>query len=286
MKLYTIEKNEKELVAVEGKDGRLVALESLGVVVADMNDLICRYDELKLSILEKMAGADGLEPGAYTIKAPIPVPLQDVVCLGVNYRDHMEETKNMIDFTKKADTVYFSKRVSRSNDPGGVIPVYDFVDGLDYEVELGVVLKKDAFGVAIEEAYNYVLGYTIVNDVTARDVQKKHQQWYLGKSLDGYTPIGPCIVTADEIQDPMNLGIRCYVNDELRQNGNTNCMITSVSEAIAELSQGMTLKAGTIIATGTPSGVGAAMNPPRSLVKGDVVRCEVEGIGELVNYVG
>ena len=187
---------------------------------------------------------------------------------------------------KKQDTIYFSKRVNRSNDPGGKIPQYSFVDSLDYEVELGVVIGKDAFGVSREEALSYVLGYTIVNDVSARNVQRKHSQWFLGKSLDGYTPMGPCIVTSDEIGDIHNLDISCYVNDEKRQGSNTSFMITTVEEAIAELSQGMTLKAGTIIATGTPGGVAMGMNPPKFLNKGDIVRCEISGIGQLVNIVG
>jgi 2-keto-4-pentenoate hydratase/2-oxohepta-3-ene-1,7-dioic acid hydratase in catechol pathway len=164
--------------------------------------------------------------------------------------------------------------------------VYDFVDSLDYEVELGVILGRDAFRVSKEEALSYVMGYTIINDVSARNVQRRHQQWYLGKSLDGYTPMGPCIVTADEIGDIHDLDISCYVNDEKRQSSNTSYMITTVEEAIAELSRGMTLKAGTIIATGTPGGVAMGMNPPKFLKEGDVVRCEISGIGQLVNTVG
>ncbi|MCR5594226.1 MAG: fumarylacetoacetate hydrolase family protein, partial [Lachnospiraceae bacterium] len=187
----------------------------------------------------------------YKIKAPITVPIQDVICLGVNYREHIEETVDVLDFTKKKDTVYFSKRVNIMNDPDGIIPAYDFVDSLDYEVELGVVLKKDAFNITPEEASDHIMGYTIINDVSARNIQLKHQQWYRGKSLDGYTPMGPCIVTKDEIADAHDLKISCYVNDEKRQDSNTRYMITTVEEAISELSQGMTLKAGTVIATGT-----------------------------------
>ena len=191
-----------------------------------------------------------------------------------------------LDFTKKKDAVYFSKRVNRANDPDGNIPVYDFVDALDYEVELGVILKKDAFNVTVEEAADVILGYTIINDVSARNLQFKHQQWYRGKSLDGYTPMGPCIVTKDEIGDAHDLEICCYVNDEKRQESNTMYMITTVEEAISELSQGMTLKAGTIIATGTPGGVGMGMKPPVYLKSGDAIRCEIEGIGSLKNTVG
>ena len=159
------------------------------------------------------------------------------------------------------------------------------MDSLDYEVELGVILGKDVKNVSPKEALDAVFGYTIINDVSARNVQTRHKQWYLGKSLDGFTPIGPCIVTADEITDPQNLDIKCYVNGELRQNSNTKYMMQTVAGAISELSQGMTLLAGTIIATGTPSGVGMGMEPPCFLKKGDVVTCEIESIGVLENTV-
>ena len=133
---------------------------------------------------------------------------------------------------------------------------------------------------------DYVFGYTILNDVSARDVQTAHKQWYFGKSLDGFTPIGPCIVTADEFEAyPPQLGIRSFVNGEKRQDSNTGLQIFDVDHVIHELSQGMTLKAGTIIATGTPAGVGMGMDPPQFLQPGDTVRCEIDGIGSLTNTV-
>lgn len=306
MRLYTVECDGREYPAVTGRDGEMYRLDLLGIQVKDMNELIVRFDSLKEEIRQKTdelyadvsaAGnvacaanekgpAAACEPGTYRILAPVPVPMQDVVCLGVNYKSHMGDMTQGLNFTKKQDTIYFGKRVNRANDPGGRIPVYDFVDSLDYEVELGVILGRDAFRVSKEEALSYVMGYTIINDVSARNVQRRHQQWYLGKSLDGYTPMGPCIVTADEIGDIHDLDISCYVNDEKRQSSNTSYMITTVEEAIAELSRGMTLKAGTIIATGTPGGVAMGMNPPKFLKEGDVVRCEISGIGQLVNTVG
>lgn len=284
MRLYTVESKNDQHVALEYKDGRLVFFKSLGINVKDMNDLILRFDEI-YPVIVSLLEADEIESeeNEYRIIAPIPIPIQDIICLGVNYRSHIEETVDVLDFTKKKDTVYFSKRVNRSNDPNGIIPVYDFVDSLDYEVELGVILKKDAFNVSADEAGEYIFGYTIINDVSARNIQLKHQQWYRGKSLDGYTPMGPCIVTKDEIGNPHDLKICCYVNDQIRQESNTKYMITSVEEAISELSQGMTLKAGTIIATGTPGGVAMGMKPPVYLKKGDLVRCEIENIGSLVN---
>lgn len=283
MRLYTVESEGRQYVALKDKEGRMVTLGSMGIDVKDMNGLISDFERLYPEIRERSA-AGYIEN--YTVKAPVPVPLQDIICLGVNYRSHIEETVDVLDFTKKTDTVYFSKRVNTANDPGGIIPCYDHVDSLDYEAELGVILKRDALNVSIEEAPDYILGYTIINDVSARNLQFKHQQWYRGKSLDGYTPMGPCIVTADEIDDIHNLDISCYVNDEKRQDSNTGYMITTIEEAISELSQGMLLKAGTIIATGTPGGVGMGMKPPVYLKKGDVIRCEIQGIGSLINTVG
>ena len=281
MRFYTVDLNGKEYVAVENTDKKLVTLDSIGIKVSDMNEFIKRFDGLKDAIEKGVSSGNALDD--YRILAPIPVPMQDIICLGVNYKEHIDETIDVHDFTNKQDAVYFSKRVNRANDPDGNIPVYDFVDALDYEVELGVILKKDAFNVTVEEAADVILGYTIINDVSARNLQFKHQQWYRGKSLDGYTPMGPCIVTKDEIGDAHDLEICCYVNDEKRQESNTKYMITTVEEAISELSQGMTLKAGTIIATGTPGGVGMGMKPPVYLKSGDVIRCEIKGIGSLVN---
>lgn len=286
MRLYTIESDNKQYAAAEGKEGKLITLESMGIDVKDMNELILHFDELNELIANGLAAASKQDVRGYKIKAPITVPLQDVICLGVNYREHIEETADVLDFSKKTDTVYFSKRVNRANDPGGIIPYYDFVDSLDYEVELGVILKKDVLNATAEEAADSILGYTIINDVSARNLQFRHHQWYRGKSLDGYTPMGPCIVTKDEIANAHNLSISCYVNDEKRQDSNTKYMITSAEEAISELSQGMTLKAGTIIATGTPGGVAMGMKPPVYLKKGDVIRCEIQDIGNLVNKVG
>ena len=283
MRLYTVELDGDERVVVENTDKQLVALDSIGIKVSNMNELINRFDELKDGIENNIK--NGNEIKNYKILAPIPVPKQDIICLGVNYKEHIDETTDIVDFTNKQDAVYFSKRVNRCNKPDGIIPVYDFVDSLDYEVELGVILKKDAFQVSVEDAVDYIFGYTIINDVSARNIQLKHQQWYLGKSLDGYTPMGPCIVTEDDIKDVHNLVLECYVNGEKRQSSNTAYMITTIEEAISELSQGMTLKAGTIIATGTPGGVGMGMTPPKFLQHGDVVSCRISYIGELVNTI-
>ena len=159
------------------------------------------------------------------------------------------------------------------------------MDSLDYECELGVIIGKDAFQVSKEDVADYIFGYTIVNDVSARNLQTRHKQWYFGKSLDGFTPMGPCIVTADEFAFPPKVGISCLVNGEVRQDSNTGNLIAGIAEIISMLSEGMTLQAGTIIATGTPAGVGMGMVPPTFLKEGDVVECRIEGIGVLRNVI-
>lgn len=224
-----------------------------------------------------------------TLLAPIPRPRQDVICLGMNYRDHEEEAAkyDSAAFTKeRPSAVYFSKRVSRAGDPDGVIPRYEgLVARLDYEAELAVIIGRTAKDVKAAEAGGYVFGYTVLNDVSARDLQTGHKQWYFGKSLDGFTPMGPCILTADETAFPLALEISASVNGELRQSSNTRLLIHGVAEIIEELSAGMTLLPGTIIATGTPAGVGMGFDPPRFLGAGDVVECSIQGIGSLRSTV-
>ncbi len=293
MRLYTVVRKGKEELVVSYQPGNIAyPLKKLGFDFTDMNDLICNMTTDQYELLKDIGSRDLWEYeillSDVQLCAPVIMPRQDVICLGINYGDHaIEAGKFSNEFEKeRQDTIYFSKRVNRATAPGEVIPAYEgYVDSLDYEVELGVILGKDVKNVSPEEALDAVFGYTVINDVSARNVQTRHKQWYLGKSLDGFTPIGPCIVTADEITDPQNLDIKCYVNGELRQNSNTKYMMQTVAGAISELSQGMTLLAGTIIATGTPSGVGMGMEPPCFLKKGDVVTCEIESIGVLENTV-
>lgn len=220
--------------------------------------------------------------------APIPQPAQDIICLGLNYQAHAVESARFKQavFEKPEATVYFSKRVSQAVAPEWPIQSHQDLDvQLDYEVELAVIIGRDARNVRKETAFEYVFGYTILNDVSARSLQSKHKQWYFAKSLDGFTPMGPCIVTEDEFDRPPALSIRSFVNREIRQDSNTSELIFDIPFIISELSSGMTLKAGTIISTGTPAGVGMGMQPPCFLKSGDVVRCEIEGIGILENPV-
>ena len=301
MRFYTalINKQPEVLVGFEqgGTAYRLPLLARLAPELAfsDMNALILGYiDKVKATLARLAANADTLQGAAVAVDevqllAPIVRPLQDVVCLGINYDAHAQEAGRFSDEAfggERPYTIYFSKRVNRATATGEKVPAYaGLVDSLDYEAELGVVLGRDAKGVTKEEARDYVFGYTIINDISARNLQTRHKQWYLGKSLDGFTPMGPCIVTADEIGDEQGLDISSKVNGELRQSSNTRYMIQTVAGAIAELSQGMTLEAGTIIATGTPAGVGMGMTPPTFLKHGDKVVCEIERIGRLENEI-
>lgn len=301
MKFYTAEINGiSEILVAFDNDGiayRLNMLQKLSGKLAykDMNELICQLGQEEIAQLQLLSkNTDALRGAAVALEsvklcAPIVHPRQDVICLGINYDAHAQEAGRFSDEAfggERPYTIYFSKRVSTATGSGDFIPAYEeLVDSLDYEAELGVILGKDAKDVNKEEAEAYIFGYTVINDVSARNLQTRHKQWYRGKSLDGFTPMGPCIVTADEIADVQNLDIHCYVNGQLRQSSNTKYMIQTVADAIAELSQGMTLQAGTIIATGTPAGVGMGMQPPTFLRSGDTVVCEIESIGRLENTV-
>ena len=286
MKLVTYRLSGAEYVGALTADGKGV----LPLPAADMNTLIETMTPADLRSAAAAAERGGAVPlSDVELLAPIPRPRQDVVCLGMNYRDHAEESARYSAdaFTKSSTAaVYFSKRVSEAGKPDGVIPRHaGLTDRLDYEAELAVVLGKAARDVKAADAADCIFGYTVLNDVSARNLQTEHNQWYFGKSLDGFTPMGPCIVTEDEVPYPPALSISSTVNGELRQNSNTKYLLHSISEIIAELSQGMTLLAGTIIATGTPAGVGMGFNPPKFLKSGDIVTCEIEKIGRLTNMV-
>lgn len=285
MRLYTVEEQGKEWVCLEVPEGRLVRLP-----YEDMNALLLDAPERREEILAAAAEKQGeLALESARLLAPIPRPRQDVICLGMNYQAHKSEAEafDADAFTRqKGQAVYFSKRATYCPGPVGTIPGhFDLVDSLDYETELAVILGRDAKNVPLEDAFDYVFGYTIVNDVSARNLQTGHKQWYFGKGLDGFTPMGPCIVTKDAFPQPPALPIRTWVNGELRQDAVTDQLIFSIPHILHELSQGMTLQAGTIIATGTPAGVGMGFDPPKFLKKGDVVRCQIEGIGTLEHRV-
>lgn len=288
MKFVTCLYDGASAVGVLTADGSaVIPAAQLGLKARDMNELI---SELSGELPCVPENAEAIALAEVKLDAPIPEPRQDVICLGLNYRDHVEETSraDKVFDVQRGDAVYFAKRLQRAVAPDAPIDGhFDICDSLDYEVELGVIIGRDAKNVKAADAQEYIFGYTIINDVSARNLQTRHKQWYFGKSLDDFTPMGPCIVSADEFGASPELGIRCYVNGELRQNSNTRMMIFDIPYVIEELSAGMTLKAGTVIATGTPSGVALGMDPAvrKYLERGDVVRCEIDGIGVLENPV-
>lgn len=300
MRFYTAAiKNKEEILVGFRQNGPVYRLLLLAKIMPalyfrDMTELIAGFEDVKWCF-EKLSGNEDILEAARVdltkvhLLAPIVRPRQDVICLGINYDAHAEEAgrfSNEAFGGERPYTIYFSKRVTRATAPGEKVPSYPgLVDSLDYEVELGVIVGKTAKAVSEQDATDYIFGYTIVNDISARNLQTRHKQWYLGKSLDGFTPIGPCIVTADEIGDAQRLAISCRINGELRQNSNTRYMIKTCAGALSELSQGMTLLPGTIIATGTPAGVGMGMKPPVFLKSGDTIACEIEKIGVLANIV-
>ncbi|RXT02283.1 fumarylacetoacetate hydrolase family protein [Ammoniphilus sp. CFH 90114] len=222
------------------------------------------------------------------LQAPIPTPKRDIICLGLNYREHaleyttaMEEANDLpkypIVFTKATTTVIGTEQKIYSHP--------HVTSKLDYEAELAIVIGKEGTNIKEEEAYDYIFGYTIINDVSARDLQKQHSQWFLGKSLDTFAPMGPFLVTEDEIDRPVKLDIQCRVNGEVRQSSNTELLIFDIPTIIKTLSAGITLKPGDIIATGTPKGVGLGFEPPKFLKEGDTVEVEIEKLGVLRNIV-
>ena len=219
--------------------------------------------------------------------APLPHPAKNVFCVGRNYLEHIAEGERAqnLKIGVTEHPVFFTKPRTAVVGPGASIPIFPKLSTrIDYEVELAVVIGKTGRDIQPDQAMAHVFGYTIVNDVTARDVQRRHGgQFFKGKGLDGSCPMGPVIVTADAIGDPARLGLRLSVNGEPRQDGNTADMIFDIPTLIASLSEGMTLDPGDVIATGTPSGVGYAMDPPKFLEDGDVVVCEIDGIGKLEN---
>lgn len=242
--------------------------------------------EAAAKLLEK--GKDILQEVAYPLEklkllAPIPRTRKNIFCVGKNYREHVKEMgpdpipEHLIIFTKPPTAIIGCDET---------IPHHtDVTDALDYEGELAIVIGKTGIDIPVEKSLDYVFGYTILNDVSARDLQKRHVQFFLGKSLDGSCPVGPWIVDKTEIPNPHGLWLETRVNGELRQNGNTSEMIFSVPEIIATLSRGMTLEPGDIIATGTPAGVGKGFNPPKYLQSGDVIEITIKKIGTLRNTV-
>ena len=307
MRLATLALRGRLVAAVMLADGRALVLDAAAARVGNLAPEAARalgsgsLQALIAAGPEAIAAARGLAaaaeaggldeatvaPDEVVLRAPIPWPVKNVFCVGRNYAEHIAEGERAqnIKVGITEHPVFFTKPQTAVVGPGDEVPIFPHVStAIDYEVELAVVIGRRGRDIPPERALEHVMGYTILNDVTARDVQRRHGgQYFKGKGLDGSCPIGPWIVTADEIGDPARLGLRTRVNGALRQDGNTADMIFDIPTLISSLSQGLTLDPGDILATGTPSGVGYAMDPPCYLADGDVVVCEIDGIGELRN---
>jgi 2-keto-4-pentenoate hydratase/2-oxohepta-3-ene-1,7-dioic acid hydratase in catechol pathway len=272
----------------------------IGLVSDDLSQITpLGFDEAQsrsgaLALIEHLAeglplpvAGEPLPMASLRLEAPLPRPRRNVFCVGRNYQAHANELSGTI--FKNAPAAAMDWPIVFSKVPECVVGPDDEVSlpaqlstQIDYEAELAVVIGRGGKNIAPEQAMDHVFGYTIVNDVTARDVQTRHQQWHLGKSFDGFCPMGPWIVTVDEL-DGRDTRVRCWVNDEPRQDARTTDLIFDIPTLIETISRGITLYPGDVIATGTPAGVGMGMVPPTYLKPGDVVRIEIDGIGSLSN---
>lgn len=255
--------------------------------VADMIDLIDRFDAIAPKLDN---GGPDIPLSEVTLLAPIVAPQRNIFCVGKNYLAHAKEFSQSgfeAGAVKGAEVdeypAVFTKPPSAVVGPGAKVDLHSHItSSVDYEAELTLIIGKGGRDIAVKDAYRHIFGYTIINDVTARDRQRNHKQWFLGKSLDTFCPMGPWITTSDEV-DPENLDVKCWVNDELRQNANTRDLIFNIPSLVATISAGLTLVPGDIIATGTPVGVGIGFNPPKFLKAGDVVSISISGLGTLTN---
>ncbi|HUO22548.1 MAG TPA: fumarylacetoacetate hydrolase family protein [Caulobacteraceae bacterium] len=275
----------------------LAAAAALDGVALDASSMLAliRGGEAALAAaraLHDKAGALGaavLPAGSVHLLAPIPRPAKNVFCVGRNYLEHVKEGNAMRGIAPSDVPTapnFFTKAPTTVVGPGAQVRYpAKLTKAFDYEVELAVIIGKDGRDIPPERAYEHVFGYSVLNDVTARDLQKLHLQWFKGKSLDTSCPMGPWIVDKAEIGDPTTLELTFHLNGQERQRATTDLMIFDIPAIIASLSGGMTLEAGDIIASGTPSGVGFAMDPPGLLKDGDVMTCEISRIGKLINTV-
>ena len=286
MRIATFEHAGRRGVGVVSGDGASVQPLKMPQAAADLGVLALVQDAAAGRQMPPAEGA-AIPLAAVTLEAPIPRPRRNVFCVGRNYHEHAKELSASVFKDSSANTaawpIVFTKVPECVVATGHPVQLPSAVSGqIDYEAELAVVIGKGGRNIRREDAMSHVYGYTIVNDVTARDVQMRHQQWDLGKSFDTFCPMGPWLVTADEL-DGQATRVRCWVNGDLRQDARTTDLIFDIPSLIETCSRGITLLPGDIIATGTPSGVGMGMKPPVFLAPGDRVRIEIDGIGVLEN---
>ena len=286
MKLVSYQMNEESAVGVISGEQLIIPLKG---IASDMLSLIRSGEEGLDKVRHYLANNDeGILLENVTLLAPIPGPVRNIMCLGKNYAEHAAETYRVWGGQAEppAFPMIFNKATTAINGPFADIPYDASVStNIDFEAELAVIIGRTGKNITREAAMDHVFGYTVMNDLTARDLQRRHKQFFKGKSLDGHAPMGPWIVTANELTNPHNLRVTCHVNNVLKQDDVTANMIFDIPEIISQLSLGMTLLPGDIIATGTPSGVGFARVPPEYLQPGDIVTSTVESIGEIRNVI-
>ncbi len=283
MKLVTFTQNgSSRLGALITRDGQEMIVDLNGVEPSLPTDIIAflAAGQQVRSAAEKALSGKAMKLSAVKLKAPIPQPGK-IICIGLNYRDHAIETNSPI----PEYPVVFAKYANTVIGPGEAIVLPKVSKEVDYEAELGFVIGRKGRHIAERDAMSYVAGYLPVNDVSARDYQSRTSQWTMGKTFDTFAPMGPALVTADEVPDPHNLKIRLTIGDEVLQNSNTCNLIFNVPRLVASLSEVMTLEPGDIVSTGTPPGVGMARKPKRFLRAGEVVTIEIERVGTLTNPV-
>jgi len=257
-------------------------------VPADMLSVIDAFNNLESEKINKiiLSCNEVIPLDKVKILSPIPYPKRNVICLGKNYLDHINEVKSLknVNSDIPSKPIYFSKIAYPAIGHEELVDSHAaVVKELDYEAELAVIIGKKCKNISKQEAEDCIFGYTIANDISARDIQTSHVQWHKGKSFDTFCPLGPYIVHKSKISFPPKLSIKSYINGELRQNSNTSQLIFDIPTIISDLSSGITLYPGDIILTGTPAGVGAGFNPPKYLKAGDKMECVIENIGTLTN---
>jgi 2-keto-4-pentenoate hydratase/2-oxohepta-3-ene-1,7-dioic acid hydratase in catechol pathway len=293
MKLVTFSAGSSRRVGVvDAEAGVLRDVSELLPAGAGLLEVIEQWAELGPVLRERVSGLPARPVEGVELLAPIPVPRRNIFCVGKNYRDHvLEFGRSGYDQPDRSEDlpeypVVFSKATTSVTGPyGDIDPHHGVTAELDYEAELGVIIGRGGRGITREQAFDHVWGYTIIDDFTARDLQRTHKQWLLGKSLDTHCPMGPYAVSADEAGDIQTLEVETLVNGERRQFAPVKDLIFDIPALIETISAGITLLPGDIIATGTPAGVGIGFDPPRFLASGDVVEVSITRLGTLRNRI-
>ena len=296
MKLLTYQIDGVDYVGVMSPDLKKVySLSLFGFPERTMQELIENMDDerfafLKARLNEIMETSEGINYESVIKRAPIPRPRRDMICIGYNFKNHAEEIARLrgedVKTAEVVNPIYFVKRVLDSTGDSDPIPYFNgYAVNLDVGVEVVVIIGKDALNISRDQVRDFIFGYTITNDVCDTRLNKIYTQPFLGKSMDGYMPTGPWIVTADEFEGIPSFDLRLSVNGDIRQEGNTSSLVFDIPYIVSQLTQNMTLKAGTMISTGSPANKYAGYPEKLLLLPGDVVECEISGIGKLSNYI-